>query len=180
MQRIRTLGGAMLMFMSLAVVGLLTANAVPAVGASPGNACDLLTLNDVQGVLGGGFTPRQDLPLTGQTPTSSNCAYGKSADNSKGNGVVISLQLIPYDSAQYLNMEQAGMKQGGGLTVTPVGGLGEGAFFFLGPSPDKNPEQFQLHFGKGNRMVILSVVTGGKPNIDAAQKLAKIAYSRLR
>ena len=180
MRRLRIGEGAVPILISLAVTGLLGVQVVPAVGASPGNACELLTLKDVQGVLGGGFIPRQDVPLTGQTPVMSNCAYGKSADNSKGNGVVISVQLIPYDSAQYLNMEQTGMKQQGGLAMTPVGGLGDGAFYFLGPDVQKNPEQFQLHFGKGNRLVIISAVTGGKPNIDAAQKLARIAYSRLR
>lgn len=46
--------------------------------------------------------------------------------------------------------------------------------------PGKKPTAFQLHFGKGNREVILEVMTGGQPNIDAAQKLGKIAYSRLR
>ncbi len=41
--------------------------------------------------------------------------------------------------------------------------------------PGKKPTAFQLHFGKGNREVILEVMTGGQPNIDAAQKLGKIA-----
>ncbi len=173
-RRICTNGGAMLSLIALAVITLLTAHVALAGDASPGDACELLTLKDVQGVLGSGFTPRQDVPLTGQFPTMSNCAYSKSGNNA----VVVSLQRIIYDSAQYLKMVQAGIKQqGGAVTVTPVGGLGEGAFYFVGPG---NPPPFQLHFGKGNRLVILEVVTGGKPNIDAAQKLAKIAYSRLR
>src|SRR5258708_619971 len=182
MQRIRRCWGtAMLMFMSLAVTGLMTANVVVDAGASPGNACELLTLKDVQSILGSGFVSRQDIPLAGQTPTMSNCAYGESANDSKGNGVVISLQRIVMDSAQYLKMEQTGIKQqGGGVTVTAVGGLGDGAFYFLGASAQKNPGQFQLHFGKGTRLVIIAVVTGGKPNIAAAQKLAKIAYSSLK
>ncbi len=32
----------------------------------------------------------------------------------------------------------------------------------------------------GRRRRFLRIVTGGKPNIAAAQKLAKIAYSRLK
>ncbi len=159
-------------FSALAVITLLAAHVATAGDASPGNACELVTLKDVQGVLGSGFTPRQDVPLTGQMPTMSNCAYSKSGNNA----VVVSLQRTIYDSAQYLKMVQGGIQQQGG-TVTPVGGLGEGAFYFVDPS--KNPPPFQLHFGKGNRHVILEVATGGKPNIDAAQKLAKIAYSRL-
>jgi hypothetical protein len=65
--------------------------------------------------------------------------------------------------------------------MTPLGGLGEGDFYFVGSNPEKDPGgKFQLHFGKGNREVILSVVTDGKLKIGAAQKLAKIAYSRPR
>ncbi len=174
-RRVCTNGGAMLSFIALAVIILLTAHVAPAGDASPGNACELLTLKDLQGVLGSGFTPRQDVPLTGQFPTMSNCAYSRSGNDA----VVVSLQRTIYDSAQYLKTVQAGIKQQGGaaVTVTPVGGLGEGAFYFVGSG---NPQPFQLLFGKGSRVVILEVVTGGKPNIDAAQKLAKIAYSRLR
>src|ERR1700730_5341700 len=109
-QRSRRWGGETLIFVSLAVTGLLTANVVPAVGASPGSACELLTLNDVQDVLGGGFTPRQDVSLAGQMPTMSNCAYSKSGDNA----VAVSLQRTIYDSAQYLKMAQEGIKQQGG------------------------------------------------------------------
>ena len=172
-RRICTHGGAMLSFVVLAVIVLLTTHAAPAGNASPGNACDLLALKDVQGVLGSGFTPRPDVPLTGQFPTMSNCAYGKGGDNA----VVVGLQRTIYDSVQYLKMEQEGIKQQGGA-VTPVGGLGEGAFYLL--DPGHKPPVFQLHFGKGTREVILSVLTGGKPDIEAAQKLAKIAYSRLK
>jgi hypothetical protein len=176
-RRIRRYGSAILSLMALAVITLSTAHVAPAGDAPPGNACELLTLKDVQSVLGSGFTPRQDAPLTGQMPTMSNCAYSKSED-----AVVISFSRTIYDSVQYLKMEQTGIKQqGGGVTLTPVGGLGEGAFYMVGPAKSpKDPPFFQLHFGKGTREVILSVLTGGKPNIDAAQKLAKIAYSRLK
>ncbi len=174
-RRIRRYGGAMLIFMSLAVIVLLTAHAAPAGNASPGNACELLTLKDVQDVLGSGFTPRPDAPLAGQFPTMSNCAYSKGGDSA----VVVGLQRTIYDSAQYLKMTQEGIKQqGGGVAVTPVGGLGEGAFYVV--DPRQKPPVFTLQFGKGNLEVVLSVLTGGKPNIEGAQKLAKIAYSRLK
>jgi hypothetical protein len=173
--RILGTGGAMLMFMSLA--GLLTASVVPAMGASPGNACDLLTLKDVQGVLGSGLTPRPDAPLTGQFPTMSQCAYSKGGNDVV---VVVSLQRTIYDSAQYLKTTQEGMKQEGGaaVTVTPVGGLGDGAFYVV--DPRQKPPVFQLLFGKGTVEASLSVLTDGKPDIDAAQKLAKIVSSRLK
>jgi hypothetical protein len=173
MQRIRRYGGAVPSFIGLAVIVLLTARVPPVGSASPGNACEMLTLKDVQDVLGSGFTPRQDVPLAGQFPTMSNCFYCKSGDDA----IVVTLQQTIYDSVQYLKMEQDGIEQQGGA-VTPVGGLGEGAFYLLDPA--RKPPVFQLHFGKGTREVILSVLTGGQPNIEAAQKLAKIAYSRLK
>jgi hypothetical protein len=172
MQRIPRCGGTMLSVIALAVIVLFTPRVAPAGSASPGNACELLTLKDVQDVLGSGFTPRPGVPLMGQFPTMSNCAYSKGADSA----VVVGLQRTIYDSVQYLKMEQEGIKQQGGA-VTPVGGLGEGAFYLL--DPGHQPPVFQLHFGMGTREVVLSVLTGGKPNIEGAQKLAKVAYSRL-
>jgi hypothetical protein len=107
----------------------------------------------------------------------SQCAYSKGGNDVV---VVVSLQRTIYDSAQYLKTTQEGMKQEGGAAVamTPVGGLGEGAFYVV--DPRQKPPVFLLFFGKGNLEVQLSVLTGGKPNIDAAQKLAKIAYPRLK
>ena len=131
-------------------------------------ACQLITAQDVQGVLGAGYTAQN---MT-ENPIMSVCGYKKGADN----GVLVSLQQTIYDSAQYLNTEQTGIKQQGGA-VTPVGGLGAGAFYLL--DPGKNPPVFQLHFGKGNLEVILTVITAGRPNVDAARKLAKVAYARL-
>jgi hypothetical protein len=176
-RRICTHGGAMLSFVVLAVIILLTTHAAPAGNASPGSACDLLALKDVQGVLGSGFTPRQDVPLTGQFPTMSQCAYSKGGNDVV---VVLSLQRTIYDSAQYLKMTQEGIKQEGGaaVAVTPVGGLGEGAFYVV--DPRQKPPVFLLFFGKGTLELQLSVLTSGKPNIEAAQKLAKIAYPRLK
>lgn len=163
--------GAMVIFIWLAVLALFAAGIAPAAGALSIKACQLVTTKDAQGVLGDGYTP-QDMT---ENQIMSMCGYKKGGDNA----VLISLQQTIYDSAQYLKMTHDGIKQqGGGVTVTPVGGLGEGAFYVVDPS--KKPPIFQLYFGRGNLEVILSVLTGGKPNIDAAQKLAKIAYSRLR
>ena len=89
------------------VIALLSANAAPVAGALPMRACDLLTLVDVTGLLGIGFTTRQDVALTGG-PTMSNCAFHKS-----GGRVAISLQQINYDAAQYLQQEQAGSRSSG-------------------------------------------------------------------
>ncbi len=172
MQMIRKGGGAMLIVVSLAAMALFAVAIAPAAGALSMKACQLVTVKDVRGVLGDGYTP-QNLQ---ENQIMSQCAYTKDKDTAVG----ISLQQTIYDSAQYLKMEQAGIKQQGGqVTITPVNGLGEGAFYFVSPVANPLPT-FQLHFGKGNLEVILQVHTGGKPNIDAAQKLAKIAYSRLK
>jgi len=163
-------GGAQAV-VALAVMALSAAVIAPAAGALSMKACQLVTAKDVQGVLGGGYTTKDML----ENQIMSQCAYTKGKEAVVG----ISIQQSIYDSAQYLQMLQAGIKQQG-VGVTPVGGLGEGAFYVLGPDAQKKPEQFQLYFGKGNQHVIISVVTGGKPNIVAAQKLAEIAYSRLK
>ena len=65
------------------------------------------------------------------------------------------------------------------MTVTPVAGLGTGAFDFQGPNAGPTPGLFQLHFGKGHRLVTLAVATGGRPDLQAAQALASIVYPRL-
>ncbi len=139
-------------------------------------ACQLITAKDVQGVLGDGYS---DAQVVVENQTMSQCAYTKGKEAVKEAAVSITLQQTIYDSLQYLKMTQQGIRQNGGPPVVPVGGLGEGAFYVV--DPGKNPPIFLLQFGKGNLEVILSVLTGGgKPNIDAAQKLAKIAYSRLK
>jgi hypothetical protein len=172
MQRIRGCGGAMLIVVSLTAMALFAVAIAPATGALSMKACQLVTVKDVQGVLGDGYTTQDIL----ENQIMSQCGYTKGKDTVVG----ISLQQTIYDSAQYLKTEQAGIKQQEGqVTVTPVNGLGEGAFYFVSPVANPLPA-FQLHFGKGNLVVALQVHTDGKPNIDAAQKLAKIAYSRLK
>ncbi len=176
MQRIGRCGGATIVVV-FALMALGAGAIAPAAGALPMKACQLVTAKDVQGVLGDGYTTQDVL----ETEIMSMCAYTKGKEAVKEAAVSISLQRTIYDSAQYLKMTQEGIKQQGGaaVTLTPVGGLGEGAFYVV--DPRQKPPIFQLHFGKGNLEVILSVLTGGgKPNVDAALKLAKIAYPRLK
>jgi len=157
----------------LVVITLCATYAAPVAGAPSPRACGLVALTDVAGILGGGFMERQDVALTGGH-TMSNCAYHRSAGN-----VALSLHQITYDSAQYLQREQTAIAQQRGVTVTPVGGLGPGAFYYLGPNPRGASGLFQLHFGKGRRLVSLWVATSGRPDIQAAQSLARVAYARL-
>jgi hypothetical protein len=101
----------------------------------------------------------------------SACAYTRG----KGDAVTVTLKQEFQGAAQILKMEQEGLKQRGGQT-TAVSGLGESAYYLL----DSGKNIFLLNFGKANLRVIVSVDSGGKPNIDAAMKLAKMAYPRLK
>jgi hypothetical protein len=151
----------------LAVVSLsLLLSGVAAAGSLPMKACELVTAKDVESVLGAGFAPKEVL----NNNIMSSCGYAKN----KLDVVGVTLKREFLSAAQELQMEQDGIKQQG-VQVTPVSGLGEGAYYFVDP---KN--NFQLNFGKGNLRVILAVESGGKPNIDAALKLAKMAYPRLK
>jgi hypothetical protein len=164
-QRIRSWGGAILIFVALAMIALFTIDFEPAAGALSIKACQLITATDVQGVLGNGYT-QEDLL---ENEITSVCGYKKG----DGNAIVVHLSQSVTD----VGVEQAGIRQHAGksVTVTSVDGLGEGAFYFV---DDK--QNFQLIFGKGGRRVGLSVLTGRVPNIDAALKLGKVAYPRLR
>jgi hypothetical protein len=148
-------------------LALLIASAAWAARALPMKACELLTVKDIESALGAGYTPKEIL----DNQIMSACAYTKG----KGDAVSITLKQEFQGAAQILKMEQDGLKQRGGQT-TPVSGLGEGAYYLL----DSGKDVFLLNFGKGNLRVIVSVDSSGKPNIDAALKLAKIAYPRLK
>jgi hypothetical protein len=146
---------------------LLIASAASAARALPMKACELLTVKDMETVLGAGYTPKEIL----DNQIMSACAYTKG----KGDAVTITLKQEFQSADQILKMEQEGIKQRGGQ-ISAVSGLGDNAYYLL----DSGKNIFLLNFGKGNLRVIVSVDSGGKPNIDAAMKLAKIAYPRLR
>ena len=156
--------GAMLILMTMA---LLPAYLRATAGSLPMKACELLTAKDVEKVLGAGYAP-QDVP---NNQIMSSCVYVKN----KVDVASVTLKQGFYSAAQELQMEQAGIKQQGG-PVTPVSGLGEGAYYLL----DSEKNIFELNFGKGKLRITVMVESGGKPNIDAALKLAKIAYPRLK
>ena len=147
-------------------LALLIANVAPAARTLSVKACELLTVKDVEGVLGAGYRPQEVL----NNQVMSMCAYTKG----KGDAAGITLKQEFYSAAQVLKMEQEGIKQQG-IPITAVTGLGESAYYVL----DSKNNIFQLNFGKGKLRMIVAVHSGGKPNIDAALKLAKIAYARL-
>jgi len=151
-------------FISLA---LLVASAASTARALPMKACELLTAKDIESVLGAGYTPKEIM----DNQIMSDCAYTKR----KGDAVIITLKQEFQGAGQVLKMEQEGVKQQG-KHVTPLSELGEGAYYLL----DSKTDVFLLNFGKGNLRVIVSVMSVSKPNIEAALKLAKIAYPRLK
>ena len=153
------------------VIALLALEIAAAGSGLPMHACQLITPKDVQSVLGSGYAPEEML----HNEIQSTCGYKQHGGNTI---VLVSFSRTIYDSPQYLKMEQQGMKQSAAqVNVTQVTGLGEGAFYFVGTG--QNGPVFQLHFGKGTLHVILDVETNQKPNVDAALKLARIAYPRI-
>lgn len=148
-------------------LAMLIASRAPAAGALPMKACELLTVKDVETVLGAGYAPQEVL----NNQIMSMCGY------TKHNVDVVSVTLRQeiYGIAQALQLEQEGIKQQGGQ-ITPVSGLGEKAYYLL----DSRKNIFQLNFGKGKLRVTVTAESSGKPNIDAALKLAKVAYLRLK
>ena len=154
---------AIVVSISLAV---LIASAAPVAGALPMKACELLTVKDVESVLGARYTAQEGV----SNQIMSSCAYTKS----KLDVVTVTIMQVFRGEAQTLQMEQEGIKQQGG-PITPVSGLGESAYYLL----DSKNNIFQLNFGKRNLRATVVVESGGKPNIEAALKLARIAYPRL-
>jgi hypothetical protein len=136
-----------------------------AAGSMPMKACELITAKDVETILGSGFAPQDVL----DTEITSTCAYVKN----KVGVVSVTLTRDSMSAAQLLQIQQAGFKQQG-LQVTPVSGLGESAYYVINSESD-----FVLNFGRGNLRVMLAE-SGGKPNIEAALKLARMAYPRLK
>jgi len=164
--KIRLCGRAALIGLSITVIAMFAVRIAPAAGELPVKSCQLITAKDVQATLGSGYAEEHLL----DNEVQSYCGYKKGA----GTAVGIQLTRQIMDAGQYLETVQAGMKQQG-KAVTPVAGLGRGAFHWV----DNKENRMLFYFGKGNLVVGISAHSGGKPNIDAALKLAKIAYPRL-
>ncbi len=125
-------------------------------------ACKLLTLQDVTSVVGGGFKPTELLK------SSEICGYIKSSADTVG----FFIAGPSSDAAAGLKDRQERFKKAG-QAITPVAGLGEGAFYVIFNN------QLTLNFFVGQLYAQLGVLTGGKPNVDATLKLAKIALARM-
>jgi hypothetical protein len=153
----------MVMFLSgFIVFTLALAGFVPsAIAAAP--PCALLSLADVQRVLGGGFEP----PLAAPTM----CAYARH----KGSDQVLLGLVGSLGSAAQTLKQSADAYRSRGIQVTPAAGLGPGAFSFVPPGGS----QVALMFGKGNLVASLQVSVNNKPDLSAALKLAKVVYAKM-
>jgi len=170
-QGIRGDGSAMLIVVSLAVMALFAVEILPAVGAPPIKACQLVTAKDVADVLGGGYTQTEVNEIT--------CAYAV-----RGGGLTVNLLGTLSDAASSLKEAQAGFKQHG-RTVSPASGLGEGAYYVSIPrsessQPSATGSVGWISFGRG-KLIVQLAMTQDAPSVDipALLKLARIAYPRL-
>jgi hypothetical protein len=119
--------------------------------------CRLLTLDDVQGVMGAGF---HQLP---SVPNGTICFYQKESATAG-----LRYFVIDSEAAVQLGKMRQDLKK-----TLPVVGLGDGAFSrVLGSN-------IALYFGKGNFVVSLEVSYDNKPGMEQAQKLAKVVLARL-
>jgi hypothetical protein len=144
------------------VFTLVLAGFVPsAIAAAP--PCALLSLADVQRVLGGGFEP---FPAT-----STMCWYTR---HKGGDQVMLSLGGSLGSAAQTLK-QSADAYRSRGIQVTSATGLGPGAFSFVPPGGPA----VALMFGKGNLVATLQVSVNNKPDLSAALKLAKVVYEKM-
>ena len=153
---------------------LLMASFVFAGSSKLPDACTLLTAQDVQSVVGAGF---ELSPFHGMSSDSSNCGYTKDPKN------VANLTLIPASGGAAATLSgMMKMQSERGFKVTPVQGLGEGAYYGEKniPGAKQFPNVATLHFGKGEIQALLDVQLNGKPDIEAAQKLAKLVYDRMK
>ena len=138
----------------------------PASTAQPGGApeaCKLLSPAELGPILGAGYASVAPLG------SREMCLYRKSAAELVGLTVV----NAPGGAAKTLKEVAAMVSRT--QKVNPVEGLGEGAFWVVSSSTNK----MGLHVGKGERRAVIEVVVGGKPDVAAAQKVAKVVLSHL-
>src|SRR5262249_47402873 len=128
-------------------------------------------------VLGPGFT-LAPAPVSGPKA----CIYSRMHSGEAEPSDRISLTLrdepggAPQKLAELSQSEMVNSFRSRGIPVNPAPDLGPGAFYF--DYPDNKHLNFLL-FGKGKVVLALGAWTDKKPNVKAAQTLAKAAYARL-
>jgi len=151
-----------------ALVGL-GATVLSGPGSKPPDACKLVTLADVTGALGAGFTQNPAGALANSGDMSA-CLYQKGPTNT----VAIAVLGAPDDDAKAAVLTRQDRQRRAGRTVTPLPGVCDVAF-----TVSITPSNTTLIAAKGPWQVEFQVVAGGKPDATAEQKLAKAACARL-
>jgi hypothetical protein len=136
------------------------ATAAPAAG---GNACELVTEQEVGTALG--TDPGVGSPFTSHG--ASQCQYGTYQT------AFVLVNLTPAQGATAYDMMH-GKTAGNGVAVADVAGVGDRAFEISGPNADS------IYFNKGDALVLVTVTihTATSPPKDQALALARAAAGR--
>lgn len=137
------------------------ATAAPAAG---GNACELVTEQEVGTALG--TDPGVGSPFTSHG--ASQCQYGTYQT------AFVLVNLTPAQGTAAYDMMH-GKTAGNGVAVVDVAGVGDRAFEISGPSTDS------IYFDKGDALVLVTVTihTATSPPKDQALALARAAAGRI-
>lgn len=141
-----------------------TAAAAAAAPAAGGNACELVTEQEVGTALG--TDPGVGSPFTSHG--ASQCQYGTYQT------AFVLVNLTPAQGAAAYDMMH-GNTAGNGVAVADVAGVGDRAFEISGPNTDS------IYFDKGDALVLVTVTihTATSPPKDQALALARAAAGRI-
>jgi hypothetical protein len=136
---------------------------LPLVALAAPDGCKVLVHEDVVGTLGKAYADVAPQNLFGDRNT---CAFQRSAADLAG------IVLFEAPGGAAASLKGLAEMVGRNNPVTPVDGLGTGAFVVTGGG------RMGLHFGRGNVRMTLEVQSGGKPDVQAAIRLARAVYAR--
>jgi hypothetical protein len=135
----------------------------------PPEACKLLTLSDVTAVLGAGYAQGPMMAIT-NTSEMSTCLY----QHGQGNSVAIAILPAPSGDAKGAVLSRQESQRRFGRTVTALPGVCDVAFVV-----EITPANTTLISAKGPWQIEYQIMTGGKPDANAEQQLAKVVCARL-
>ena len=133
------------------------------------DACTVLTLADVAAEVGSGYAKSSTGELLNSSEISS-CLYQKGA----GTTVALTVMRAPEDDGRAaVTARQEGQRRGG-RTVASLSSACDTAFSII-----ISPSQAIVLGGKGPWQLDFQVVTGGKPDVAAAGRVASAACKHL-
>ena len=135
--------------------------------------CDLMSLSQVGGVVGGTLTLLERGATTANGNTAVNCTYLPTQGNGERLAGEISYLFSPSGPASYAANKKDDASRG--ETETDLSGLGDAAFWAVAA---KNPNTLQLSVLKGNVLLIMTLL-GANPDgstmLNGTISLAKLA-----